>query len=90
MAKRIKKTAARKTTGKKSTANARTRLKLEDGAKIKVVGEHNRREGSRYFGGYEALKKVTTVGAFRKARAKTGDAQELLRAATADGYIKVA
>lgn len=82
--------SARKSSSKSSAANSRKRVVWEDNAKIKVVGEHSRREGSRYFGGFEAMKKANTVGAFRKARAKTGDAQELLRAALADGYVKVA
>lgn len=85
-----KKSKTRKTASKASSSNARKRVSWEDNAKIKIVGEHNRREGSRYFGGFEAMKKASTVGAFRKARAKTKDAQELLRAAQADGYVKVA
>ena len=85
---RTKKTSSRKTTSKKSAVNARKRVSYDDKAKIKVVGEHNRREGSRYGKGYELLRTVKTVGAFRAKR--KDDAQELLRAATKDGYIKVA
>ena len=48
-----------------------------------------RREGSRYFGGFEAMRKVKTVGAFRAARKKEGDAQELLRAAVRDKFIRI-
>lgn len=86
MAKRAKK-SAKKAAKKAAASSART--KIEDSAKIKVLGEHKRREGSRYYGGFEAMKKASTVGAFRKARAKEGDATELLRAATNDGYIRI-
>jgi hypothetical protein len=55
---------------------------------IKVVAEHNRRKGSRYFQGYELMKTVDNVGAFRVKRPK--DAFELLRAAKKEGYIQVA
>lgn len=83
-----KKSNARKSSTKSASSNARNRMKFEDTAKIKVVGEHTRREGSRYFGGFEAMKKISTVAGFRKKR--PDDAQELLRAAVKDGYIKVA
>jgi hypothetical protein len=85
-----KKTSSRRKTSKAASASARKRVSFDDKAKIKVVGEHNRREGSRYYEGYETLKKTGTVGAFRSKREKTGDAQELLRAAIKDGFIKVA
>jgi hypothetical protein len=81
-------TKTRKATSKKSSSNARVRVSYDDNQKIKVVGEHTRREGSRYYEGYETLRKVKTVGAFRAKR--KDDAQELLRAATADKFIKVA
>jgi hypothetical protein len=84
------KKSARKSSPKTAKVNAQKRVRIvfEDGQKIKVVGEHNRREGSRYFGGYESLKKSPTIAAFRKRQ--PDDAQELLRAALKDGYIKVA
>jgi hypothetical protein len=83
--------SARKTSARKSVSKAATRrtiLKFDDKQKIKVVGEHNRRDGSRYFGGYETLRKTPTVAAFRNKR--PDDAQELLRNAVKDGYIKIA
>ena len=91
MAKKAKKAkSTRKTATKAASTNARNRVKYEDDAKITVVGEHNRREDSRYGQAYATLAKSKTVGAFRKAREKDADAQEILRAATAEGYIKVA
>jgi hypothetical protein len=65
-------------------------VKFDDKQKIKVVGEHNRHEKSRYGIAYEQLRKTSTVAAFRAKRKADADAQELLRAATKDGYIKVA
>jgi hypothetical protein len=67
---------------------ARPRTSYDDGSKIKVIGEHSRREGSRYHTGYENLRKAATVGAFRKKH--PDDANELLRNAAKDGYIEIA
>ena len=90
MAKKAKKakTTSRKAASKTAAAGARKRVSFEDTAKITVVGEHNRREDSRYGKGYAVLKTAKTVGAFRAKR--KDDAQELLRAAIKDNYIKVA
>jgi len=84
MATRRKRVSKSKSTTKKSP-----RLVWEDSAKIKVVGDHHRHKDSRYGKAYEQLKTVRTVGAFR-AKRKDGDAQEILRAATKDEYIRVA
>jgi len=46
---------------KKAKAKANgtvSRSKWDDAAKIKVVGEHTRREGSAYYKAYEAMKKI--------------------------------
>jgi hypothetical protein len=72
---------------KAATNGARKRVKYEDTQKIKVVAEHNRRKGSRYYAGYELMKTVGSVGNFRKKR--PDDASELLLNAQKDGYAKV-
>ena len=66
--------------------------KIVETAKVKVVGEHNRRTGSRYFAGYELLKRTPTVGAFlTKFKPRTTESgRAIVRAAIKDGYIKVA
>ena len=73
----------------KSTKIKTARAAYDDTATIKVVGEHTRREGSRYHGGFEAMRKCKTVGVFRKVREKQGDAQERLRAALRDKFIQI-
>ena len=74
-------------TTKKTATKRSPRLTLDDNAKIKVIGEHNRRADSRFGKGYALLPKVRTVGAFKAKR--PDDAQELLRAAIAEKYIAV-
>jgi hypothetical protein len=91
-----KKAATKKTTARAKvppakaakTGNSVRRLLFDDGQKIKVIGEHNRREGSRFHSGYEDLKKSPNIAAFRKKHPK--DHQELLRSAVKDGFIKIA
>jgi hypothetical protein len=86
--KRVSKTS--KTTKKVATKRS-PRTILADNAKIKIVGDHNRRKDSRYGGGYEQMKKARTVGAFKALRKKLkfNDGPELLRAAKKDEYIKL-
>jgi len=75
----------------KKAATIVKRTKLDDKATIKVIGEHSRRKGSRFFGGYEAMRKTRTVGAFRALRAKMKfkDATQLLTNAVKDKYVAI-
>jgi hypothetical protein len=84
---RVRKSTTKVRAGKKG-GDAASRHSYADEAKIKVVGEHTRREGSRYYKGFESMRTVRTVGAFRAKRPK--DANELLRAASNDKYIQIA
>src|SRR5262245_1248732 len=103
MKKRSVKSSARRSTkraaARKASAARRVIRKFADNQRIQVVGKHTRRDNSRYGMAYEQMKRTRTVKAFRDARnnalkkkqmkAKPKDAQELLRAAIADEYIKV-
>jgi len=77
-------TKSKKTSARKSTTSPRMRLMPE--MKLKVVGEHTRRKGSRYYGQYELARKCSTVGAFY---AKKGE-REVLRAMLVGKYARVA
>jgi hypothetical protein len=87
MATKSKKTAARnaRTSVKAKATRKYIRVVFDDNAKIRVIGEHNRRENSRYGKQYEMLRRVKTVGAFK---AKKGQ-HEVLKAAVADKFVKV-
>lgn len=74
--------------GKKAATNGEKRggrRAFEDSATMKVVGEHNRKEGSRYHRNYELMKKSKTYGAFIAA----GGEQDAVRDALKEGYVKV-
>lgn len=77
-------TAVKKTAAKKAATGTRG-VRLDDAMKIVTNGEHTRREGSRYFKGYELLRKVKTVGEYLKK----GGEREILRAAIKDKFAKV-
>jgi hypothetical protein len=83
MATKTKKTTTRKSVAKKT---ATPRMRLLDTMKLRVVGKHTRRKGSRYYGQYELARKCSTVGAFY---AKKGE-REVLRAMVAGKYARVA
>lgn len=72
---------------RKTKQAAPKRQVFRDDQKIKVVGEHNRREGSRFFKSYEAMRKIPSVAAFRKRY--RGEAQMFMRCATRDRYAKI-
>lgn len=55
-------------------------------SKIKIVGDHNRREGSRWFKNYGIMARSKTVADYLK---KGGD-RDSLQGAVKEGYIKVA
>lgn len=82
-AKGAAKKGAVKAASKAGVATGRT--KFTDDQAITVKGEHSRREGSRYHGQYEQMKKAKTVGAFVKA----GGERSVLNAAVAEGYAAV-
>lgn len=86
---RTSKSTSRRTR-KSSTRKARatrkyTRTVFADNAKIRVIGEHNRRENSRYGKQFELLRRVKTVGAFKARKGQ----HEVLKAAVADKFVKV-
>ena len=74
---------SRKSVAKKTMA---PRLRLLPEMKLKVVGEHTRRKGSRYYGQYELARKCPTIRVFY---AKKGE-REVLRAMLTDKYVRVA
>jgi hypothetical protein len=72
MATKSKKTAARnaRTSVKAKATRKYIRVVFDDNAKIRVIGEHNRRENSRYGKQYEMLRRVKTGPGASMPRAK--------------------
>lgn len=62
------------------------RLDIEETSKIKVVGEHNRKEGSRWYKSYELMRKAGNYGNF----IKKGGLRAALHDAVNEGYAKIA
>ena len=83
------KAKARKPAKAKAKSNGAGRSKWDDAAKIKVVGEHTRREGSAYYKAYEAMKKLGTVARFRAAKFGNNAHSKILRDAVTDKYIRI-
>lgn len=89
-----KKAAGKKAAGKKAAAPAKKapggtgRKNAFDDAQsltVKANAEHTRRETSRYGRHYELMRKVKTVGEYRKK----GGEQDALRDAVKEGYAKI-
>jgi hypothetical protein len=78
-------TKAKSATAKAATSGAKARNKIDEAAKITVVGEHKRREGSRFHTGYELLRKAGTVGNFFKK----GGSRDVLTAAVKEKFARV-